>query len=82
MKKFLMTLPLVLMVIAFTAQEDMSIIWEQKMDHKIVYKGTGLEGSVSYCASEKEITVYSTTKDASTVWTTKFKDLSSKTYRR
>jgi outer membrane protein assembly factor BamB len=77
MKKFLMTLPLVLMVIAFTAQEDMSIIWEQKMDHKIVYKGTGLEGSVSYCASEKEITVFNN-KDASTAWTTKFKDLAPK----
>lgn len=77
MKKFLMTFPLVLMVIAFTAQEDMSIIWEQKMDHKIVYKGTGLEGSVSYCASEKEITVFNN-ENASTVWTTKFKDLAPK----
>jgi len=64
-------------VINAIAQEDMSIIWEQKMEHKIIYKGTGLEGQVSYCASEKEITVFKN-DNGSTAWTMKFKDLAPK----
>ncbi|MEY3399021.1 MAG: hypothetical protein RL220_1615, partial [Bacteroidota bacterium] len=51
--------------------------WETKMEHKIIYKGTGLEGSVSYCASEKEISLFQNA-DGKVLWTQKFKDIAPK----
>lgn len=59
---------------AMCAQDEMSLVWESKMDHRSEYKGTGLEGEVSYVASDKEITVFKNS-DGSTVWTGKFKDI-------
>lgn len=56
------------------AQEEMSVVWESKMEHKADYRGTGLEGGLSYVASDKEITVINN-NDGSTVWTAKFKEL-------
>jgi len=59
------------------AQEDMPIVWEKKMDHRILYSGTGLEDEISYTASDKEITAFKNS-DGSVVWTSKFKDLAPK----
>lgn len=56
------------------AQEDMRVVWETKMSHEITYTGTGLEGKLSYAASDKEITVFKN-DDAAVVWTAKFKEL-------
>ncbi len=72
-KKILM-LPLICMVINLNAQEEMSIIWETQIEHRIQWSGTGLEGEYSYAASEKEITVFKN-ENGSTVWTGKFKEL-------
>lgn len=56
------------------AQEEMLTVWEKKMDHRINYSGRGLEGEVSYAASDKEISVFKN-DDGSIVWTSKYKDL-------
>lgn len=67
---------LCLMATSAWTQEEMPIVWEKKMEHRIQYTGTGLEaaGEVSYAASDKEITVFNNS-DGSVVWTNRFKDL-------
>lgn len=55
------------------AQEEMSTVWESKLEHKIDHTGTGQEGrGYSYAASDKEITVFSN-KDGKNLWTKTFK---------
>tara|TARA_R110001592_G_scaffold307299_2_gene580895 strand:- start:428967 stop:430619 length:1653 start_codon:yes stop_codon:yes gene_type:complete len=65
---------LMLATTAIYAQKDMSVVWEAKMEHRSEYKGTGLEGDVSYVASDKEITVFKN-DDGSIVWSKKFKEI-------
>lgn len=61
-----------------TAQEDMSSVWESKMDHKIENFGTGTESrGYSYTASDKDITVFNN-KDGKVLWTKAFKDVAPK----
>jgi len=60
------------------AQEDMPVVWEQKMGHRIEYNGTGTEDrGYSYAASSKEITVFDN-KTGQTKWTASFKDIAPK----
>lgn len=60
------------------AQDDMPVVWESQLDHKILFKGTGHEeGGYSYAASEKELTVFNNQTGA-VIWTKKFKDLAPK----
>jgi outer membrane protein assembly factor BamB len=61
-----------------TAQEDMSSVWESRMDHKIESFGTGTESrGYSYTASDKDITVFNN-KDGKVLWTKAFKDVAPK----
>jgi len=63
---------------AMKAQDDMPVIWENKLDHRIMYNGTGTENrGYSYAASEKEITVFKN-KTGEVIWTKKFKDIAPK----
>jgi outer membrane protein assembly factor BamB len=60
------------------AQDDMPVIWENKLDHRIMYNGTGTEDrGYSYAASEKEISVFKN-KTGEIIWTKKFKDIAPK----
>lgn len=58
-------------------QEEMKIQWEKEFDHKSDRHGTGLEGEVSYIATDKDITVFKN-DDGSIVWTKPFKELAPK----
>jgi hypothetical protein len=67
-----------LLCLALYAQSDMPVIWENKLDHKIEFTGTGTEGrGYSYAATDKEITVFSNV-NGSVRWTARFKDLAPK----
>lgn len=59
------------------AQEEMKIKWEKEFEHKSDRHGTGLEGEISYLATDKDITVFNN-DDGSVVWTKRFKDLAPK----
>ncbi|MBK6369072.1 MAG: hypothetical protein IPF64_04385 [Flavobacteriales bacterium] len=68
----------VLLAIGLHAQDDMPVIFETKLDHRIDHTGTGTEGrGYSYAASEKEITVFNN-KTGAVQWTGRFKDLTPK----
>ncbi len=60
-----------------SAQEEMTQVWNTRLEHKIEYTGTDPnpgEDNFSYAASDKEMTVFRN-KDGSTVWTKPFKDM-------
>lgn len=58
-KHFLFSIALFAGLISVKAQDDMPLVWESRMDHKIVHTGTGTEErGFSYAASDKEITVF------------------------
>jgi outer membrane protein assembly factor BamB len=60
------------------AQEDMPVIWENKLDHKIMFTGTGTEDrGISYAASEKMMTVFKN-KTGEVVWSKDFSDIAPK----
>jgi len=78
MKKQLLTLLTGTTLLVAYAQEDMPVVWEQKMGHRIEYNGTGTEDrGYSYAASSKEITVFDN-KTGQTKWTASFKDIAPK----
>ena len=57
------------------AQEDMTTLWETKLEHRIEQTGTGTEErGYSYAADDKEMTVFDN-KTGATKWTGRFKDL-------
>ncbi len=69
---------MLLFSILLKAQDDMPVVWEQKLEHKIMFTGTGTEDrGYSYAASEKEMTVFSNTTGA-TIWTKDFSDIAPK----
>ena len=75
MKKQLVTLALAVSSLLATAQEEMSTVWEVKLEHKINGSGTGSEHrGHSYAYSEKEMTVFNN-EDGKTLWTKAFKDI-------
>jgi len=60
------------------AQEEMTTVWESRMDHKIQYTGTGTEErGYSYAASDKEITIFDNAT-GKVKWTKRFKELAPK----
>ncbi len=77
MKKLLL-LAGVFMVLTTFAQDDMSMVWEKKLEHKIESHGTGTEDrAYSYAASQKEISVFDN-KTGKVLWIKRFKDVAPK----
>lgn len=74
MKKATILLMHLLAVIFVYGQEEMSLVWEGKLDHEITYTGTGLENQYSYAADDKNITVFDN-NDGKVVWTGKYKEI-------
>lgn len=76
--KYLITPLLFLSTIGLRAQEEMPILWETKLEHRIEQTGTGTEErGYSYAADDKEMTVFDN-KSGTTKWTGRFKDLTPK----
>jgi outer membrane protein assembly factor BamB len=59
------------------AQDDMNTVWEIGLDHQANLVGTGLEGEISYAASDKEMTVFNN-DDGSILWSKAYKDIAPK----
>lgn len=73
--KQLLTSTLMLSAMGLWAQDEMPVIFETKLEHRIEHTGTGTEArGYSYAASDKEITVFNN-KTGGVRWTGKFKDL-------
>ncbi len=74
---------IILLAAAFqwvAAQDDMSVVWENKLGHSIVYHGTDVSDkadSYSFAADEKDLTVFKNA-DGSVIWTKSFKDMAPK----
>jgi len=78
MKRTTTTLAAGALLLSLHAQKDMPVLWENKLDHKIEYTGTGTEGrGYSYAATEKEITVFDNTT-GQPKWSGRWKDLTPK----
>jgi outer membrane protein assembly factor BamB len=80
MKKVCFTFLTLLAFQFIVAQEDMSIVWEAKLGHKIDYYGTDLSDgpdSYSFAADDKEVTFFKNS-DGSTIWTKAYKDMAPK----
>lgn len=66
------------LVTSLMAQEEMSTVWETKLEHRIEHTGTGTEArGYSYAADDKEMTVFDN-KSGATKWTGRYKDLTPK----
>jgi len=77
MKKLLL-LAGVFMTLTTFAQDEMSTVWETKLDHQIKTYGTGNESTgYSFSASEKAISVFDN-KTGKILWTKRFKDVAPK----
>jgi len=74
MRKLMLFTLLVFSFAGIKAQEDMSVVWESRLEHQILWSGTSLEGEHSYAASDKEMTVFEN-NTGKTVWTKDFKEL-------
>jgi outer membrane protein assembly factor BamB len=77
MRTILLSTALLAIGLCLSAQEDMSPVWNIRLDHKIQHTGTDPnpgEDNSSYAASEKEMTVFRN-KDGTVVWTKPFKDM-------
>ncbi len=73
--KQLFTPTLFLLATALHAQEDMPVLWENKLDHRIEHTGTGTEErGYSYAADDKAMTVFDN-KSGAIKWTGKYKEL-------
>jgi outer membrane protein assembly factor BamB len=73
--KHLFTPALIALSLGLFAQDDMSSVWEVKMDHACNLVGTGTEDrGYSYAADDKEITVFDN-KTGAVKWTGRYKDL-------
>jgi outer membrane protein assembly factor BamB len=78
MKKLIVFALASLAIGASQAQEEMTTLWETKLDHEIIHTGTGTEErGYSYAASEKEITFF-VNKTGRIKWTARFKDMAPK----
>lgn len=73
-KQFFFLLPALIWFSSLLAQEEMPIVWEIKGEHKM--ENTGLADARGYVfgSDDKEGTVMNS-KDGSTVWTGKFKEI-------
>jgi outer membrane protein assembly factor BamB len=77
MRKLVTLAVLLLSVVWVKAQEDMSMVWETKLGHQILFAGTSLEGEHSYAASEKEMTVFDN-NNGKTIWSKSFGEIAPK----
>lgn len=76
--KHLITPVLLLTALSLQAQDDMTTVWEAKLEHRADYVGTGTEDrAYSYAADDKEMTVFDN-KTGKTIWTGRYKDLTPK----
>ncbi|GAB4319323.1 MAG: hypothetical protein Kow00127_11560 [Bacteroidales bacterium] len=67
-------------IVAIYAQDDMDIVWETKLGHKIDYYGTDLSDkadSYSFAADDKAITFFRNS-DGSVIWTKPYKEMAPK----
>ncbi|MFH1121144.1 MAG: PQQ-binding-like beta-propeller repeat protein [Bacteroidota bacterium] len=77
-KQILFAIALCSSAFLVNAQDDMPLVWEARMDHKIQHTGTGTEErGYSYAASDKEITVFEN-GTGKVKWTRKFKEIAPK----
>lgn len=77
-KQILLTIALIVSAFIVKSQDDMPVVWESRMDHKIEHNGTGTEErGYSYAASDKEITVFENAT-GKVKWTKKFKEIAPK----
>lgn len=77
MRKLLFVTCLILFNQFLIAQDDMPIVWETKLGHKITTYGTDLSDrpdSYSFAASDKEMTLFKNS-DGTTIWTKSFKEI-------
>ncbi|MCE1199302.1 MAG: PQQ-binding-like beta-propeller repeat protein, partial [Marinilabiliales bacterium] len=80
MKKIVFLVIMLLTVHWVRAQEDMSVVWETKLGHKIQHTGTALEGARSYAASDKEISLFDN-KTGKVIWNKQFDDIAPKLHK-
>lgn len=71
------TLIALAIVLGTWAQEEMSTVWEIGLEHQANLVGTGLEGEISYAASDKKITVFNN-DDGKILWSKSFKEIAPK----
>lgn len=77
-KQFLLSVSFIACALLAMAQDDMPMVWESRMDHKIQYTGTGTEDrGYSYAASDKEITIFDNAT-GKVKWSKRFKELAPK----
>jgi len=77
MKKLMFLAVFLLTIVRVNAQEDMSIVWETKLGHQILFSGTSLEGEHSYAASDKEMSLFDN-NSGKVIWEKKFSDMAPK----
>ncbi len=80
MKKTLYLLSLLLIVLWAHGQDDMTIVWENKLGHQIDFYGTDLSDeadSYSFAADQKDLTFFKNS-DGSVIWTKAFKEVAPK----
>lgn len=59
------------------AQDEMNTVWEIGLEHQTDMIGTGLEGGISYAASDKKITVFNN-EDGKILWSKPYKEIAPK----
>lgn len=75
MKKGLLSLVLACFFVTLFAQDDMPVVWETKLEHKIDYSGTALEeDGYVYAADQKKLSIVDN-KTGKVKWCKKFKEL-------
>jgi outer membrane protein assembly factor BamB len=78
MRKLIFTAIAFFSLFTLKAQDEMPLVWESKLDHKIMFNGTGTEErGHSYAASDKELTIFDN-KTGKVLWSKRFKDLAPK----
>lgn len=78
MKKMIVVVFALMASFGVFAQDDMPVVWENKLGHSIAFTGTGTEETgYSYAASEKEFSLLDN-KTGKIIWEKKFKDLAPK----
>ena len=76
--KQLISLSALMLCTGLHAQDDMPVVWESKLDHRIEHCGTGTEGrGYSYAADDKEVTVFDN-NTGKVKWTGRYKDITPK----
>jgi outer membrane protein assembly factor BamB len=77
MKKLIYLAVFLLSVAWANAQEDMTVVWETKLGHQILFTGTSLEGEHSYAASDKEMSLFDN-NTGKVIWEKSFGDMAPK----